>query len=155
MAETKYEKYVLRKPLVRKEDGKLGVIEEIQMEGLADTGPLVWCSPELKEKPEILVESGIISGDISVLTGTRPGVFKPHKHDDHGEIFCFIGTNPNDPTDLGAEAEFCLGEGEEQEKILINTSSRVYVPPGVTHFPLTWKNVKRPVIFFVVSHRGI
>jgi hypothetical protein len=79
------------------------------------------------------------------------GTLAPHKHDDFDELFLFMGTNPKDVSDLGAEAEFWLGEGEELERVVINTSACVYVPAGLAHFPLTWKNVKRPCVFVVVS----
>ena len=43
-----------------------------------------------------------------------------------------------------------LGQGDEMEKILINTSSAVYVPAGLAHFPQIWKNVTRPVMTMVI-----
>ena len=158
MAESRYEKYIVRKPGIISKEGKIEFPDKINVEGMADTGPLVWRSPELEKETSAFVEHGIISGDIVVGAGAGIGpndfIEKPHKHPDHGETFLFLGTNPNDPTDLGAEAEFCLGEGEEMEKVAINTSASVYVPPGVAHFPLTWKNVKRPCIFVVIPSIG-
>ena len=68
---------------------------------------------------------------------------------DYNQVMIWMGTDTYDMGYLGAEVEFCLGEGEEQEKILINTSSSIYVPPGMAHFPLTWKKVKRPCILVV------
>jgi hypothetical protein len=153
-AESGYEKYVLRKPAIRSKDGKLEYPDKINTKGMVDTGPLVWHSADLAKVTNFFMEHGIISGDLIVGAGRAIGpqdfVEKPHKHDDTAEMFGFLGTNPDDPSDLGAEAEFCLGEGAEMEKVIINTSSMVYVPPGVAHFPLTWKNVKRPCIFLVI-----
>ncbi|MGD9159342.1 MAG: hypothetical protein PVG39_13095 [Desulfobacteraceae bacterium] len=51
---------------------------------------------------------------------------------------------------LGAEIEFWLGQGDEMEKVIINTSSAVYVPAGPAHFPQIWKNVTRPVMTMVI-----
>jgi uncharacterized RmlC-like cupin family protein len=62
----------------------------------------------------------------------------------------FLGTDPKDPQDLGAEVEFWIGEGDDQEKIVFTTSSSIYVPPGVAHFPQIWRNVRRPVFTVVV-----
>lgn len=148
MAESRYEKYIVRKPAVLTEDGQTEVPEKIDVEGLVDTGPLILCASKLIKEATSNVSFGIISGDITV--GTGPGRLQPHKHD-YDELFLFLGTNPKDISDLGAEAEFWLGEGEELEKVVLNTSSSVYVPAGVAHFPLTWRNVKRPIIFVVIT----
>ena len=149
MAESKYEKYIVRRPAIMGKGGELEFSQKIHTEGKVDTGPLVWRSPELMKETSSYVEHGIISGDVVVGEDRPGGIEISHKHDNFSEIFLFVGTNPSDPTDLGAEAEFCLGEGEEQEKVLINTSSSIYVPPGMAHFPLIWKKVKRPCILVV------
>ena len=150
MTESRYEKYVIRKPAIIGRDGQLEMPERIEVADRVDTGPLVWCSRRLIEAANTGVESGIISGDITVGTGSA-GTLRPHKHDEYDELFLFLGTNPKDISDLGAEAEFWLGEGDELEKVVINTPACVYVPAGLAHFPLTWKNVKRPCIFVVVA----
>ena len=62
-----------------------------------------------------------------------------------------MGTNPEDPNDLGAEVEFWLGEGEETEIIKINTSSLVFVPKGLLHMPLFCRNVKKPILLVVIG----
>lgn len=77
-------------------------------------------------------EYAIISGDF--VSGSGPNNNLRTKSADQTTIFCFLGTNPEDPGDLGAEVEFWLGEGEKTEKMVINTPSAVYVPPGVA-FP--------------------
>jgi hypothetical protein len=154
MAKSKYEKNIIRQPAVRSQDGKLEYPAKINTKGLVDTGPLVWQSADPQNTNKTFVEHGIISGDLCVGGGAAIGpngfIEKPHKHTSHGETFMFIGTNPDDPTDLGAEAEFCLGEGDQMEKVIINTTSSVYVPPGIAHFPLTWRKVRRPCIFIVL-----
>jgi hypothetical protein len=149
MAASRYEKYVIRKPAVIGRDGQHIVPEKLEVAGRVDTGPLVWCSRKLIETSSIGVESGIISGDFTVGTGSA-GTFPPHKHN-FDEMFLFLGTNPQDIGDLGAVAEFWLGEGEELGKIALDTSACVYVPAGLAHFPLTWKNVRRPCIFVVIA----
>jgi hypothetical protein len=152
MAKGRYEKDVIRKPNVMRGTQE-ATVDKIDAKGKPDTGPIVWISPKLLKSPSARVESGIISGDLVVGDG-KPGSFKPHKHEDFDEIFTFLGTNPDDPLELGAEAEFCLGEGETFEKVVITSSTSVYVRAGVTHFPLTWKNVKRPCMFIVVACHG-
>jgi hypothetical protein len=150
MPKSRYSKYVIRKPAIIGEGGKLTIPDKIDLEGKVDTGPLVWVGTKTVPQAIVGLESGIISGDFTTGTGTDGGL-EPHKHDDFDEMFLFMGTNPLDIEDLGADVEFWLGEGDELEKIDINTSACIFVPAGLAHFPITWKNVKRPCIFVVVS----
>ena len=69
-----------------------------------------------------------------------------HSHD-FPEMLCFIGGNPLDITDFGAEIEFTLGG----EKHLINTPAVVSIPGGVEHCPIVFKKVSKPLIFLEVS----
>jgi hypothetical protein len=68
----------------------------------------------------------------------------PHIHKD-AEILMLIGTNPDDPTDLGAEVE--LQMGAEREKHTITRSTVVYIPPNLIHCPYIIKRTDRPWIF--------
>ena len=72
----------------------------------------------------------------------------PHTHD-FAEMLCFIGGNPVDITDLGAEIEITLGE--ERETHLINTAAIVAMPPGLLHCPIVFKKVDKPLIFLEIS----
>ena len=72
---------------------------------------------------------------------------EPHAHD-FDQFSCFIGGNPMDIRDFGAEIELFLGE--EQERHVINTTTVVYVPRGLVHGPLNFKQVDRPVMFINV-----
>jgi hypothetical protein len=69
-----------------------------------------------------------------------------HSHD-FPEMLCFIGGNPLDITDFGAEIEFTLGG----EKHLINTPAVVSIPGGVEHCPIAFKKVSKPLIFLEIS----
>jgi hypothetical protein len=62
-------------------------------------------------------------------------------------MLCFIGGNPLDITDFGAEIEFTLGG----EKHRINTTAVVSIPKGVEHCPIVFKKVTKPIIFLEVS----
>ena len=70
----------------------------------------------------------------------------PHSHP-FGEMLCFIGADPKDVTDLGAEIEFTIGG----EKHLITTAAVVSIPPGVKHCPVIFKRVDKPVVFLEIS----
>jgi hypothetical protein len=151
MAESKFEKYIVRKPavVVRVGDDYVDEIPKtdiIPVMNEVNTGPRVIFSNDLIRNAKTKIEYGYITGDTAVGTGED---FVPHKHN-YEEIFLFLGTDPQDTAKLGAEVEFWLGEGDELEKAVFTTSSAVYVAPGVAHFPQIWKNVKRPVMTMVI-----
>jgi len=66
-------------------------------------------------------------------------------------MFIFIGTNREDPDDLGAEVEFWLGEEQEVDKLIFNTSSLVFVPRGLLHMPIIYRKVEKPFLLVVVG----
>jgi hypothetical protein len=151
MAASKFEKYIVRKPavVVRMGDDYVDQVpktDKIPVMNAVNTGPRVIFSSELIPNAKTKVEYGYITGDTAVGNGED---FVPHKHD-YEEIFLFLGTDPKDTAELGAEVEFWLGEGDGLEKAVFTTSSAVYVAPGVAHFPQIWKNVKRPVMTMVI-----
>jgi hypothetical protein len=43
-----------------------------------------------------------------------------------------------------------MGEGAEAEKYRLNTTSSIFVPRGVTHLPLIFRNVKRPFLMITI-----
>jgi hypothetical protein len=92
------------------------------------------------------------TGNFSIDCGqtTEPHVMidKPHSHG-FDQYLCFFGTNPNDRKDFGAEIEICLGE--EQEKYIINSPSVVCIAAGLSHGPVTWTKVSKPVLFVDIA----
>ncbi|MGD1120060.1 MAG: hypothetical protein ABR886_11340 [Dehalococcoidales bacterium] len=149
MAKFKYEKYVTRKPaIIRPGDYEEEIPkgDKVPLRTPFDTGPLVIFSQTLMPEANSIIEYGIVSGDMVIGDGS---FVNKHKHD-YEEIFLFLGTDPKDPQDLGAEVEFWIGEGKDMEKIVFTTSSSIWVPPNTAHFPQIWRNVKRPVFTVVV-----
>lgn len=152
MAESKYEKYVTRKPAVVQGMGPSGPIfqvpetDKLPVLNEVDTGPRVIFSKDFLKDNNSVVEYGFVTGDTVIGDGKN---FSAHKHE-YGEIFLFLGTNPDDTQYLGAEVEFWIGEGEDLEKIKFTTSSSIYVPPGVAHFPMFWRKVKNPNMMVVI-----
>ncbi|MBN2076427.1 MAG: hypothetical protein JW762_12830 [Dehalococcoidales bacterium] len=71
----------------------------------------------------------------------------PHEHK-QPEAVIHIGTNPDDPMDLGAEIWFYLGP--ELEKHVITKSCMVYLPAGFIHSPWVIKKVTRPFVIVTV-----
>jgi len=99
----------------------------------------------------LLAHDGELDADCSIGYHciTKPINFdKPHSHK-FTELLCFIGGNPENIRDLGAEIEVCLGE--EGEKHLINTATVVSIPAGMVHCPINVKKVEKPIIFLEVS----
>ncbi len=76
------------------------------------------------------------------------GGHPPHIHKD-AELLFHIGTNPDDPMDLGAEVQMYMGP--EMEKHVFNKSTVIWVPPNFIHSP--WKPLKttRSWIFMEVN----
>ena len=68
----------------------------------------------------------------------------PHTHKDP-EILVALGTDPDNPKELGAEIELCMGP--EMEKDIITTSTLVYIPANFIHCPFRITRVDRPFLF--------
>ncbi|MBN1190627.1 MAG: hypothetical protein JXA46_12810 [Dehalococcoidales bacterium] len=134
MAETKYGKYFFS-GLPPGVDERRAVIASLDGDIIKGSNSYVihWV-PRVPDMP------GVTSWD-----QMRHG---PHIHKE-AELIIHIGTNPDDPMDLGAEVEFCMGP--EMEKHIITQSTVVYIPPGFIHCPWTIKRVDRPFILMQVN----
>ena len=71
-------------------------------------------------------------------------VEEAHSHD-FEEFLCFMGTNPGNKEDFGAEIEVSMGK--EGEKQVINTPTVVVIPRGIPHSPINFKKVDKPIIY--------
>ena len=102
----KYEKYVVRKPAIIRSDYTEEVPEgeEIPLRTSFDTGPMIIFSKDFVPEANSIVEYGIVSGNMTIGDGS---FVNKHKHD-YPEIFMFLGTDPKNPRDLGAEVEFWM-----------------------------------------------
>jgi hypothetical protein len=56
----------------------------------------------------------------------------------------WLGTNPDDPMDFGAEVHFFLGK--ELEEYVFTKPTLVVLPPNLVHCPLEITRVDRPII---------
>ena len=155
MADSKYEKYVTRKPaILQKSADNMPVFQVPESDVIpvlneVDTGPRMIFSKDFLGSTNSIVEYGFITGDTVIGDGSN---LAAHKHD-YGEIFCFLGTKADDTHYLGAEVEYWIGDGKDLEKIVFTTSSSIYVPPGTVHFPMFWRNVKEPCMMVVIVPR--
>jgi hypothetical protein len=111
-------------------------------------------------------------GNLAFISSRDPGIFeylvmhesikkapyrfgpipdKPHVHP-KPEILFFMGTDTNDLSNLGAEAELVLGK--ELETFTITKPTAVIIPGGFPHCPLTITKVDRPMILTDVRPYG-
>jgi len=72
----------------------------------------------------------------------------PHIHK-YTELLIHLGTNPDDPFDLGAEVTMIMGK--EMEKHTFTRTTTVYVPANFLHGWWEVKNVTRPWLFIQVN----
>jgi hypothetical protein len=130
MAGTKYGKNLIKKP-VREVDVTLAG-------GVKGRGypTMTYMSNDLVPGCNLYLEFGWIWA----MPDPNPHIFE-HSHD-YDEVVLHIGSDPNNPEDLGAEIEFVVGG----EPLIIDKTSALFVPKGVKHGPLTWKRVDRPHI---------
>jgi uncharacterized RmlC-like cupin family protein len=68
-----------------------------------------------------------------------------HTHDAH-EYLIFLGDNPADWFS-SFDAQIDLFLGEEMEKYIIDKPTVVYIPPNMSHCPLNFRVINRPVLF--------
>jgi hypothetical protein len=70
---------------------------------------------------------------------------EPHTHE-ADEYLIFLGGQPPDLfSSFDAEIELFLGD--EQEKYFINKPTIVFIPAGLTHCPLEFRILRKPVLF--------
>ena len=73
------------------------------------------------------------------------------KHDEHShdfdELIGFIGSNPEDPYDLGGVIEF----GINGELHRLTKSTLIFMPGGIKHLPLSIISLERPILHFSIS----
>jgi len=131
MAETKYGKYFLREPWGIPHGPKddtapvyIGIGQEVHVKG--------WDEPLTQVLRPIYKPFRMIPA--------------PHKHN-CAEILYFIGGNPMNFKEFGAEVELVMGEGKDQETYIINSTTWVYVPRDLMHCPLDFKKVDKPIMF--------
>jgi hypothetical protein len=72
----------------------------------------------------------------------------PHTHK-YPELLVHLGTDPDNPMDLGAEIEMCMGE--EMEKYTFNKSTVIYIPANFVHAPWRILKVTRPFLMIEIN----
>jgi hypothetical protein len=65
------------------------------------------------------------------------------------EVFMHLGTDPDNPLDLGAEVEMFVGP--EMEKHIITRSTIICLPANFPHSPWRIQKVTRPFLIVTVN----
>ena len=140
MSEKKYSKYFITVPNM--ENLAFGATKE-KVKGKTDTR--VYISDELvKGSNTHIAHIGIID-----MPSTNPFTVD-HIHP-YNEIILLMGTNMDDPEDLGGEIEYRLGEEGELHRT--DRSNAIYLPKGFKH-NIKFLRVDRPFILFAISLSG-
>lgn len=125
MESTKYGKYILTERGNSKYIPGTG-IKPVTLEGIED-----WGGIHHRMKWKFVVKPGVVMD-------TR------HSHE-FDEFLLFFSCNPAEELDFEAEIEILLGEQGEPQ--VITAPTIICIPQGMVHGPLTFKNVKKPVLF--------
>jgi hypothetical protein len=139
--ETKYGKYIIKKP-------KAGISQKD------------WGSGEYSVS-DVATRVAFLDGEalkgafyFECLWRWKPSLqglnVKAHVHD-FDEIIAFFGTNPEKPFDLCGEVDLWLGD----EKHRITESCTIFVPCGLKHGPLLFNRVDRPIFYLTTGTSGM
>ena len=95
-------------------------------------------------KRVIYMDDRVVPGSFYVeavwVVGSIPRSHPEHTHD-YDEIVGFVGSDMNNPDDLGAEIDFVV----DGEKTTITKTCFIHVPAGVKHGGLCFRKIDRPV----------
>lgn len=141
MAEGKYSKYIIKghPPVPPPEN------QSRHVEGFDSRVERPKLHPLMALNPHTLKGANIVICQW-VFAGEEPGVQGAHTHP-YDELIGFAGTNPDDPYDLGGEAELWM----EDEQYFINSSFMVFIPKNVKHCPLVIRNIRSNIFHFDIQ----
>lgn len=102
----------------------------------------------------LYMDSNVVPGAFQMNTtwyvnapDMRPLPFHEEHVHDFDELVGFIGSNPDDKTDLGGVIEI----GINGELHRLTKSSIIFMPAGMKHLPLSILELHRPILHFSVS----
>ena len=85
------------------------------------------------------------------LTGAGPvNIELAHTHD-FDEIIGLIGSEKNQPRNLGGEVEFWM----DDEKHVITNTCLIFIPRGVKHCPLIFRKIETPIFMFEAGNNTV
>jgi hypothetical protein len=102
----------------------------------------------------IYMDDRVVPGSFYVeavwVVGSVPKVHPVHYHE-HDEILGFVGSNMDDPSDLGAEIDLII----DGVKTTITKTCFIHVPAGVKHGGLCFRKIDRPVFQIAMLRQDI
>ncbi len=134
MAESKYAKYIITGPKANLKLAEYRIRTEDFVPGM---------ETRLLHLDDDVIKGAFYLSCFWFWKGSDVVLVKPHTHD-FDEVLALIGTNPEDPNDLGGEVEFWMGD----EKLILTKSCLVFVPKGLKHCPFIVRRVDRPIFHF-------
>lgn len=129
----KYEKYILTELKVPKD------LQYRQEQYSKRATRILWLEDEIMEGASSVILSWY-------WKATEKEGTPSHVHD-YDEILGFIGSDPQNPHDLGGEVEYWM----EDEKYILKKSCLIWTPKGLRHCPLKVTRVDRPILFLAIS----
>ena len=91
----------------------------------------------------IIYAFGLQAGRLGMST-------EPHVHD-HDEVVYFIGSDPKNIGELGAEVNFQIGPKGQEEDHIFSVPTAVVIPKGVWHCPMYALKFEKPFLCMAVS----
>lgn len=139
MGENQYAIYSFSGPAPGEEEGNRGMIG--QFDGSVFEGSNEYSCHWIYHEPP----------NVPGWTEWDQVIHAPHTHK-YPEILLHLGTDPENPMDLGAEVVFHMGP--EMEEHIITRSTLVYIPANLVHGWWYIRKVTRPFILFTVNQSG-
>lgn len=144
MPETKYGKYIRRKPVEMPAVANLAAHPNFDPTG---------GGPERPGSGVYLSGTAIPGCPVYVsiqrtwqVPAENPFVLA-HKHDDADEIILFVAAGPD--AELGTEVTIAMGE--EGEKHTFHETTVIYVPKGIVHCPLWYSPFQKNKEFYLIA----
>ena len=118
--------------------------------------------PDTENLCTVMTTTHHMFGGKELVRRTWMPIIKPHTMEvrshthTFSEYLVFLGSDPENISDLGGVVEFTIGENEDDlETFSIDKSTQFHLKQGVWHSPLVFKEVrdpKKPVILCEVSY---
>jgi hypothetical protein len=137
MEKTKYGKYIISgiPEKVKEETSKREAIE-----GVSPGKMLLYTDGEYNP--------GVYYFTTQWVYGPSEAGIPPMTHDhSYDEYLGFFGSDTDHPENLCGEVELSIGD----EKHTITKSCVVFVPKGVSHCPMKFKKVDKPIFYFATT----
>lgn len=123
-----YEKYMVKKPVYE-------VVAGTPVKNRQEPASMTFINGSLVPECNIYIEGGWVFG----MPDPNPHIFN-HVHRNYEELVFHFGTDFKNPQALGGVIDFYVGG----QTLTLDRTAMVYVPEGVEHGPLIWKDFSAP-----------